>query len=196
MKKVTGTALAAHLFCTRETVSDYEARGIVRKLPDGGYDQDQCREQVLEHLRDKAAGRKGADREPGAPDPNVEKALLARSQKRKIDLDIAQREGRVVDIEIVGRELELENRIVTEKLLTIEVIADALEPLDVVKREACRAAIHDKVIEVLNELSAPAALIDRAAGSAGGDRPSAARLSSATESQHHRRQLPPRRRRG
>jgi hypothetical protein len=71
---VTGTALAVHLNCTRETISDYVAKGVIVKLASGKYDQDDCRNRAFDHLRDKAAGRSGGDL-------TNERALLAKEQR-------------------------------------------------------------------------------------------------------------------
>jgi hypothetical protein len=49
----TATALAAHLFCSREAITRFEKQHILERLPDGGYDLDDCRRRVLEHLRQR-----------------------------------------------------------------------------------------------------------------------------------------------
>jgi phage terminase Nu1 subunit (DNA packaging protein) len=172
--------LSVHLNCDEETIVHYEKRGVIARVGKTGrqvfYDQDDCRNRVLKWLREQAAGRR-PDRDPGAPDPNIEKAKLARSQTRQIDLKIALMEGRVVDSAAVQRLLELEYRIVTERLLGLATLSEQLEPVDVERREVLRAAIHDRVIDVLNELSAPAAMVERASA----DLSSAEGLSAAAE---------------
>jgi hypothetical protein len=70
---VTGTALAAHLNCTRETISDYVAKGVVVKLASGNYDIDECRNRTFAYLREKAAGH--------SCDLTNERALLAKEQR-------------------------------------------------------------------------------------------------------------------
>jgi phage terminase Nu1 subunit (DNA packaging protein) len=50
---VTATALAAHLFCSREAITRLEKQHVLQRLPDGGYDLDDCRRRVLEHLRER-----------------------------------------------------------------------------------------------------------------------------------------------
>jgi hypothetical protein len=50
---VTATALAAHLFCSREAIARLEKQHVLQRLPDGGYDLDDCRRRVLEHLRER-----------------------------------------------------------------------------------------------------------------------------------------------
>ena len=57
---VSGTALAVHLGCTRETVNDYVAKKIIKRAANGKYDQDDCRLKVFAHLRGKA-GNAGSD---------------------------------------------------------------------------------------------------------------------------------------
>ena len=49
----TATALAAHLFCSREAITRLEKQHVLQRLPDGGYDLDDCRRRVLEHLRER-----------------------------------------------------------------------------------------------------------------------------------------------
>jgi hypothetical protein len=49
----TATALAAHLFCSREAITRLEKQHVLERLPAGGYDLDDCRRRVLEHLRQR-----------------------------------------------------------------------------------------------------------------------------------------------
>lgn len=49
----TATALAAHLFCSREAITRLQKQHILERLPAGGYDLDDCRRRVLEHLRQR-----------------------------------------------------------------------------------------------------------------------------------------------
>jgi hypothetical protein len=50
---VTATDLAAHLFCSREAITRLEKQHVLERLPAGGYDLDDCRRRVLEHLRNR-----------------------------------------------------------------------------------------------------------------------------------------------
>ena len=154
MKKqsgVTGTALAAHLDCTRETISDYLARGMIKKLKNGRYDQDVSRNSVLKHLRDKAAGRSGAN--PGGPDLSTERALLAKEQREGISLKNAISKGEYVLVRLVTIALERIFSIIREHILTREGrLADALTMRT---REEAALIIHNDSIGTLNELRLP-----------------------------------------
>jgi hypothetical protein len=49
---VTATDLAAHMFCSREQIARLEKQHVLERLS-GGYDLDDCRRRVLEHLRQR-----------------------------------------------------------------------------------------------------------------------------------------------
>ena len=70
----TATALAAHLFCSREAITRLEKQHVLERLPDGGYDLDDCRRRVLEHLRQRKL--------PGADRARWEKAKAEREELR------------------------------------------------------------------------------------------------------------------
>jgi phage terminase Nu1 subunit (DNA packaging protein) len=97
--KVNGTALAAHLGCTRETVNDYVKRGIIAKLSDGKYDQDKCRLKVFAHLRGLSAGRAGS----GDKSLSEARAELARQQTEAVALKNAAARGELVHLATVER---------------------------------------------------------------------------------------------
>src|ERR1700676_2073183 len=97
--KVNGTALAAHLGCTRETVNDYVKRGIIAKLSDGKYDQDKCRLKVFAHLRGLSAGRTGS----GDKSLSEARAELTRQQTEAVALKNAAARGELVHLATVER---------------------------------------------------------------------------------------------
>ena len=96
MTAATQRALAAHL-----GVSDRRIRELVREgvIPRGA-DIDSGRMTYLEHLREQAAGRGG---EPGPGTPNLvdERALLARAQRERIELDMARAKRALIPVEEV-----------------------------------------------------------------------------------------------
>jgi phage terminase Nu1 subunit (DNA packaging protein) len=149
---VTGTALAAHLDCTRETISDYLAKGLIAKLPNGRYDQDLSRNSVLKHLRDRAAGRTG-----NASDANLstERALLAKEQRETVSLKNAISRGDYIELSVIKHLLIVMFAIIRERLLTLPgKMADTCEM-------RARGEIADlmriEVTEILDELSDPTA---------------------------------------
>ena len=142
MQEVTGTALAAHLFCTRETISDYVENGVIAKLRDGKYDVDECRKRVLRHLRDKAAGRLG-----GAEGASLsrEKALLAKEQRETASLKNAMTRGDLISIRLIIKGFTGDLTVLRERLLTIPgKVADDLEG-------RTRAEIEEKLIDEISE---------------------------------------------
>lgn len=147
--EATGTALAAHLFCTRETLSDYVARGVVEKLPNGKYDLNACRERVMRHLRDRAAGRAGDNGDNLAS----ARADLAREQRDAVAIKNAIARGDFVPLGAMAKKIESRNSVVRERLLVIPgKMADALAMRE---REEIAAALTDEIEEVLNELAEP-----------------------------------------
>jgi phage terminase Nu1 subunit (DNA packaging protein) len=93
-----------------------------------------------------------------------EHAALARARRQKVEMELAERAGRLVDAETMGDLLEKENRNVSERLLGIAVqVSDKIEPTDVERREHVRRLIEVAVHEALLELSAPADLLEQTA---------------------------------
>ena len=160
---ITGTALSAHLFCTRETLSDYVAKGLVLKLANGKYDPDDARERVLKHLRDRAAGRQGHAK--GGLDLSNERAKLAAGQTDRVAFNLAKERGEYVPIQSVTDIVARVFAVIREKILTREgKLADALT---MQKRAVVAAALHQDAIEVLNELAAPSSYDLRGGGAVG-----------------------------
>ena len=88
--------------------------------------------------------------------------LLAKARREKIEQEVAERAGRLLDASTLTDLLEKEYRIVSERMLSVAAMAsDKLEPLDVARHERIRSVIHDAIIQILTELAAPAALIER-----------------------------------
>jgi hypothetical protein len=100
-----------------------------------------------------------------------EHARLTRARAEKVERENALAAGRIVDIEIVGQELEQENRIVTEHFLNLAgaqgyalTMAARTAPSDeagmIIVSEKLRVAIH----EALDQAAEPARLIETAQG--------------------------------
>jgi hypothetical protein len=89
---VTATDLAAHLFCSREAVARFEKQHVLERLPAGGYDLDECRRRVLEHLRQRKPQGEYRDRYQKAHALREERkaALEARELCLMSDFETAQ----------------------------------------------------------------------------------------------------------
>jgi hypothetical protein len=161
--RVTGTALAAHLFCTRGTLGDYVAANVIPRPTKTGYDVDECRKLVLRHLRDKAGGRMGSTKD--GLNLTAEKARRERSQTDKNEFSLKILRGHYVLIESVGQEVERLFGIVREGLLAIPgKIADAVAQGDAGRRVIVHGLINSELAEVLNALSSPEDVVGQAVG--------------------------------
>jgi phage terminase Nu1 subunit (DNA packaging protein) len=149
--EITGTALAAHLFCTRETLSDYLAKGVIAKLANGKYDQDECRGRVLAYLRDRAAGRTGA-----AADASLssERANLAREQREAVAFKNAISRGEYVVVADVRREYGGRIAVLREHILGIP--GKIAHQCEMRERAGVEAVMADHLSEALDELAHPA----------------------------------------
>jgi phage terminase Nu1 subunit (DNA packaging protein) len=142
---VTGTALAAHLNCTRETISDYVAKGVIVKLASGKYDQDDCRNRAFDHLRDKSAGR--------SSELTNERALMAKEQREAFMLKNQISRGDFVSLDQIKTVLIVMFAVIRERLLTIPgKMADACEMR---LRAEIEALLREEIIETLHELHDP-----------------------------------------
>jgi hypothetical protein len=111
-------------------------------------------DRLLEHERGTIeAGKKVVD----------EHRLLAKARREKVEMEVAVKKGELVDAATMERLLELEYRVVGERLLGIAVQAsDKIAPDEIVRREFAREVIAVAVHEALLELSAPADLLEQA----------------------------------
>jgi hypothetical protein len=115
-------------------------------------------DKLFEHeLRSVGVGGSGKGKQ--ITDEHV---LLAKARREKIEQETAERAGKLLDRDAMLDLMTRDHQIVTERLLIIAAeVADRLEPVDVQRHELIRSAIYDRLIVALNELSAPAALIER-----------------------------------
>jgi phage terminase Nu1 subunit (DNA packaging protein) len=146
---VSGTALAVHLGCTRETVNDYVARKIIKRAVNGKYDQDKCRLQVFAYLRDKAGGRTGE----GEKNLSEARAELAREQTASVALKNQVARGEYVPMALVMRGVTHIFQTFRERCLSIPgKIASACEMRS---RGEVEEIVRGEIYEVLEVLSQP-----------------------------------------
>jgi len=91
----TQKELAAHLDLTDRAVRELFDKGVLpgdRKSPD----IDACRTAYIRNLRERAAGRDKPERDPAAPDPDVELALMRREQRELIRTKRLKAQGQLV----------------------------------------------------------------------------------------------------
>jgi len=143
---VSGTALAVHLGCSRETVNDYVAKKIIKRAANGKYDQDDCRLKVLAHLRSKA-GKAGSDA------LIAERVALTAAKRRREERQDALEAGRVVPTEPMVRFMQAGLVAMRNRLLNLAgELAFLVAGRDQVE---CYEAIDAKVREALEEISSP-----------------------------------------
>jgi phage terminase Nu1 subunit (DNA packaging protein) len=147
INQVTATALAKHLGrCARETISEYVARGVIVKLPNGKFDEDDCRNRAFAHLRDKAAGRSG--------DLVNERALLAKEQRVSAEIKNALSTGQLVHLETFGKVVDDMMVGLRETALGVAgKVADQVTAHTEEDREAVFAIIDNEIRELLAALS-------------------------------------------
>jgi hypothetical protein len=148
------------LFCTRAAVGDYLTNRVIVRTPDGGFDQDACRKSVLKHLRERSAGRTG---DSGA-DLSHERALLAKEQRETAALKNAIARGEYVRVTSVANIITNELLALRESFLGLPgAEADALAEGDPVRRAHIEDHLRAAVYVILENLSNPEAIAERAA---------------------------------
>ncbi|HZV05856.1 MAG TPA: hypothetical protein VE999_12305 [Gemmataceae bacterium] len=141
---VSGTALAVHLGCTRETVNDYVAKKIIKRAANGKYDKDDCRLKVLAHLRSKA-GKAGSDA------LTAERVALTAAKRRREERQDQLEAGKLVPLEPIVRFLQAGLLPIRNRLLNLAgELAFLLAGRDQIE---CFETIDAKVREALEEIS-------------------------------------------
>lgn len=143
---VSGTALAVHLGCTRETVNDYVARKIIKRAANGKYDQDQCRLKVIAHLRSKAGGS-------GTEALTEERVKLTRAKRKREEMLAEMEAGERVRLASVTRVLEHMLVALRNRLLNLSgeaAFAVAMRP-----QQECFEILDQLVRDKLEELADP-----------------------------------------
>lgn len=181
MNSVTGTALAAHLATTRETIGDYLANGVIVKLTDGKYDQDDCRVRVLRYLRARSAGRTGT----GDSSLSTERAALTREQTAAAKIKNAAARGDLASLADIQQYLIGLFAVFRERILTIP--GKLSDTLSMRTREEIEPVLRAELYEALDELSEldPDAIGTESEGDSGDAPGSAESTESATEPRSH-----------
>lgn len=172
-KTVTRANLAAHLFCDVGTVDSYRLAGVIRRLPGGGFDLDDCRKRALEHLRAKAAGRTGGG---GDADLSRARASLAQAQTETAVIKNQLSRGELVHVAVVRRIVETDFATVREQILSVagatanEIATRARDAATVEEATAVvEMTLTDIAHELLSNLSSPEKIAAAAANKVGGN---------------------------
>lgn len=94
----SATELGRLLGISARTVRELAERGIIPRGERGQYPLASAAAAYCRHLREQAAGRADAD---GGANLMVERAKLAAAQRRRVELQIAAEERRLVDAEAI-----------------------------------------------------------------------------------------------
>jgi phage terminase Nu1 subunit (DNA packaging protein) len=139
--------IAAHLDLTHGRISQLHSDGI---LPVGG-SLDECRVAYIRWLRSRAP--KGG----GSPDLNAERARLAAAQAGKTELDLAERRGELLDVDVVA---SLWARLVTEAKTRVLSLPNKIAPrLIGCTRESARALLEMELHAALRGISESAGYV-------------------------------------
>jgi hypothetical protein len=146
--KATKAAVAKHLFLGVRTV-----RRLVEenKLPSSGT-LDDYREAHIRQLREMAAGRAAKS---GEVDLVLERALLARKQRERVEFELARKRGMFCDVEETCRQLKETFYVVKEIALTMP--GKVADPCAMQPREIVLDFLQRGVNEMLLEMSDSAA---------------------------------------
>jgi hypothetical protein len=182
----TANEAANHIDISQRRLFKLIEEGVIERPGPEGFDLDVVRLAYVRHQRKIAAGHGSGV--AGKPNLGDERALLAREQRLKVRRENALAAGRLVDIEIVGRMLEEENKIVTEHFLNLAgahgyalALAARTAPSDdaamVIVSEQLRQAIY----AALSEAAEPARLLEMAQGNEAGRHGRREKLGPETE---------------
>lgn len=160
---VSGAALARHLDCTAQVITDYEARKIIERLPGGKFDQDACRRRVLVHLRDRAAGRTGNT--GSGSDLATARTELAIAQREAVEWKNAVNRGDFVSSSAVIRRLQ--DTFAIQRTLLLSWAGKLPSQIQELKAADIEAILEREVYEVLETLASPDTYTGRPAGRAG-----------------------------
>lgn len=144
---VSGTALAVHLGCTRETINDYVARKIIKRAANGKYDQDQCRVKVIAHLRSKAGGS-------GTEALTEERVKLTRAKRKREEMLAEMEAGERVRLGLVTRVLD--HMLISLRNRLLNLSAEAAFALAMRPQQECFEILDQMVRDKLEELADPA----------------------------------------
>jgi hypothetical protein len=147
---------ADHIGVIRRRFFELLDKGIIKHKGKEGYTLSEVRAQYHRHLREVAAGRGD-----GYVDLPVERALLAREQTQSVILRNAILRREYAPVEEMGRLVERDYGVVRERALCFPgKLADALAMRP---RDEIEIRLKSEIVELLDGLSDPAALIRYAA---------------------------------
>jgi hypothetical protein len=113
----TQKQVAVHLGITPRRVGQMvDEQAIPAPNAKGAYDLDACRLAAFRRLREQAAGRMGR---AGETDLISERALLAKRQRERVELDIAIKRNKYVEIDEVCMQLTEENVILRDQFYSL-----------------------------------------------------------------------------
>jgi phage terminase Nu1 subunit (DNA packaging protein) len=149
MTEVNATQLAFHLGRTTiGTIADYVAKGWIKKLPNGKFDLDECRDRAFANLR---AERRGVGPSKGSASLAEAKANLVGQQFEAAAIKNAVARGDYVALEEMIRLVIAMIMVCRERLLAIPgKISDACAMRT---REEIDAIMMQELSEALDELS-------------------------------------------
>ena len=153
--RVSGAALARHVFCTPQIVTGYEANGIIKREDDGLFDQDKCRGQIMAHLRNQAAGRAGN----GESSLASARAELARVQREAIEWKNSVNKGDYVSADAVIRRLQ--NDFAVQRTLLLSWIGKLPSQVEGLSAIEIEVVLQREIYEVLDELANPENYVGR-----------------------------------
>jgi phage terminase Nu1 subunit (DNA packaging protein) len=147
--EVTGTALAAHVGCTRQTIYNYCNRSVIARLENGLFDRDKCRGQILAHLRNQAAVQAGNSSDNLA----TARADLARAQREAVEWKNARAKSDFVSAEAVIQLLKQD--FATHRKVLLTWVSGLPKMLEGQTAPAMEVIIEEQVFAVLTRLSDP-----------------------------------------
>jgi hypothetical protein len=157
----TSALAAKHIFISTSRFRDLVSNGTIKHQPNGKYNIDKVREQYIKNAQLVMAGRGGG--ESGVVLAK-ERALLARSQRRAVDLKNRAAFGTHVECDALKSVLEVEFLNIRDKNLALGgKLADRLSGRIFTRAEVA-AVISAEVRELLNDLAEVDVYVDRVAG--------------------------------
>lgn len=146
MTKTVSAAVLARLFvCEVSTIERYAKQGIIAKV-DQQFDQDQCVSKIVCYFRDLSQRRAGGASGDGGDQLRVASIAEKEAKTRKVELEIAEKEGQLIDAVDVQQSIATMVRKIAVWIDSLPDMLERLGELDkkgVVKvREECDVQRH------------------------------------------------------
>lgn len=141
--KPSKAAIAKHLIMGVRTLRRLIEEG---KLPATG-SLDEYREAAFRQLREVAAGRSA---KAGGLDLVGERALLAKRQRERVELDLAIKRNRYVEVDEVSRQLTAENAILRDQFYSLGGVCGPYL-VNISDARTAQAVVDGKMNEFLQE---------------------------------------------